>query len=445
MDAKDSTRQPNPQNSRTTQKSILNIPAQSTRRSSSTVTFRQLRMVAISMLVVSLVVSSAAGLLFGTWASTNQRVSTWIQKNIFSRNATAVSLTSAVTASQQTVSVTEDSATVDVVKDASPAVVSIVITQDLSKLYSSNNGFPFGFFYDSSQLPQGQQEVGAGSGFIISADGLILTNKHVVSTAEADYTVVLSDGTKYKATVVATDPLNDIALVKIDATNLPTLTLGDSNSLQIGQTVIAIGNTLGQYQNTVTRGIISGLSRTVTAGDNTGSSETLQNIIQTDAAINSGNSGGPLLDITGQVIGMNTAVNASGQSVGFAIPINQVKKDIQSVQTSGKIVTPYLGIRYVLINSDIAQQNTLSVDYGAWVTSGNQSISPVVAGSPAEKAGIIADDIILEIDGQRVDSSHNLSDQIQQHNVDDSISLKILRNGKEITISAKLAEAPTQS
>jgi serine protease Do len=411
-------------------------PAKPTNQS-ITLSVQLLRNMMVGVLVISLVFGSLAGILFGTLAGTNSSVAKWVQRNIFGQTIAQTSAASVT--SQQTLSVTEDSATVDVVKKGSPAVVSIVITQDLSKIYSAS---PFNFIFSNNQQQQGQQEVGAGSGFIISSDGMILTNKHVVDTTDAQYTVVMNDGKKYDAKVLATDPLNDVALVKIDASNLPVVELGDSDSLQIGQTVVAIGNALGEYDNTVTKGVISGLARTVTAGDGQGQSETLQNIIQTDAAINFGNSGGPLLNLAGQVIGVNTAINQSGQLVGFAIPINQVKKDIQSVQQSGKIVRPYLGVRYLLINSEIAQQNKLTVDYGALIVRGSTTADvAVVPGSPADKAGLVENDIILEINGQKIDENHALTDQLQQFNPGDTVSLKILHDGLEKTIQATLGEA----
>ncbi|MFA6552823.1 MAG: trypsin-like peptidase domain-containing protein [Patescibacteria group bacterium] len=407
------------------------------------VTYDQLRNLAIAVLVVSLLVGALSGLVFGAWASTDSSVSSWVQKNIF-RNSNTTSVASTGSITPQTLAVTEDSATVDVVKKASPAVVSIVITQDLSKIYnnSGSNLSPFGDLFNFGTPSQGQQEIGAGSGFIISSDGLIMTNKHVVSTTGAEYTVVMNDGKKYSAKVLATDPFNDVAVVKIDATDLPTLALGDSSTVQIGQSVIAIGNALGQYQNTVTKGVVSGLSRTVTAGDGSGQSETLQDIIQTDAAINSGNSGGPLLDLAGQVIGINTAVNSSGQLVGFAIPINQVKSAVESVKKNGTIVRPYLGVRYVIINSDVAEKNKLSVDYGAMVVRGaDQTEFAVIPGSPADKAGIVENDIILEVNSQKINEEHPLASELQKYNVGDSVTLKISHAGTEKTVSVKLEQA----
>jgi len=410
------------------------------------VTALQLKKMIVLILVASVIFGGIAGILFGTLAGSNSSVSSWVQKNIFGK--TTAQTSASTVADQKTLAVTEDSATVDVVKKASPAVVSIVITQDLSKIYSTTNPdtFPFDDFFDfnfpTQQDNQGKQEVGAGTGFIISADGLILTNKHVVSTEGGEYTVVMNDGKKYDATVVDTDPFNDVALVKIDAQNLTTVELGDSDALQIGQTVIAIGNTLGEYRNTVTKGVISGLARTVTAGDGRGQSETLEDIIQTDAAINFGNSGGPLLNLAGQVIGVNTAINQSGQLVGFAIPINQVKKDIDSVQKNGRIVRPYLGVRYLLINEEIASQNKLSVDYGALIVRGSSSSElAVIPGSPADKAGLVENDIILEVNSQKIDQDHSLAGQLQKYDVGETIELKVLHQGEEKTISATLEEA----
>jgi len=327
-------------------------------------------------------------------------------------------------------------------------VVSIVISQDLSEISSNNsNTFPFGDLFqfnlpENYQQPQGEQEVGAGTGFIISSDGLILTNKHVVDTDNAKYTVVMNDGQQYEATVVDTDPFNDIAMIRIDAKDLPVAEFGDSDSLVLGQSVIAIGNTLGQYSNTVTKGIVSGLSRTVTAGDGNGSSETLEDIIQTDAAINFGNSGGPLINIEGQVIGVNTAISQDGQLVGFAIPINQVKNAVDSVIAEGKIVRPYLGVRYVLLNEDIANKNNLDVDHGALIVRGStESDLAVIPGSPADKAGLEENDIILQVNDQEINTDHSLSKQLQKYKPGDTVTLQVRHDGEDKTVQAVLEEA----
>lgn len=400
----------------------------------------------IVVVILSFLIGGISGALFSGWLASNSQAMTWVQETLFGQPAGSVAAGSV--SAERTLKVTEDSATVDVVKKVSPAVVSIVITQDLSKIYgnASQNISPFDRFFNittpTPTIPEGQQEVGAGTGFIISADGLILTNKHVVSTDNAQYTVVTNDGTKYDATVLDTDPLNDIALIKIDAKDLPMVELGDSDPLQIGQTVIAIGNTLGQYSNTVTKGVVSGLARTVTAnGGSSGASETLEDTIQTDAAINLGNSGGPLLNLAGQVIGVNTAINSSGQLIGFAIPINQAKRSIDSVKQFGKIIRPYLGVRYIVINEAVAKENNLTIQYGALVVRGAKATDlAVIPGSPADKAGLVENDIILEVNSQKIDEDHSLAKQLQKYNVGDTITLKVLSKGVEKTVTAILEE-----
>lgn len=355
----------------------------------------------------------------------------------------------------RTIQVNEESAIIDVVKRANPAVVSIIISKDLNKIpgYSTSSPFdfgPFSFdpFFQSRNPDSGSssnnsqpniQQIGGGSGFIISADGLIVTNKHVVEDTAATYTVLTNDGKKYDATVLSRDPVNDLVLVKISASGLSTLTLGDSTKLQIGQDVVAIGNSLGQYQNTVTRGIVSGIGRTITAGDATSSSsEQLEGVIQTDAAINPGNSGGPLLDIGGSVIGINTAIDSQGQLVGFAIPSADIKADLASFQKFGQIVKPFLGIRYVLVNQTIQEQNKLSVNYGALVLSGGTVATPaVVSGSAADKAGIKEGDIILEVNGQKIDENNSLAGYLKNFNPNDVVKMKVLSGSvtKDITVT----------
>jgi serine protease Do len=356
---------------------------------------------------------------------------------------------SSVPSISQQISVSEDSATIDVVKKASPAVVSIVISQDVSKIpgYGINNDPFFNFFYNNGQSQSNSttpniQQVGAGSGFFISADGLIVTNKHVVDNAQASYTVLTTDGKKYTATVLSRDPVNDLAIVKIDIRNAPFLQLADSSKIQVGERVIAIGNSLGQYQNTVTSGIVSGIGRKVVAGDATGS-EQLSNVIQTDAAINPGNSGGPLLNITGQVIGINTAIDQQGQLVGFAIPSNEIQKAVASFQKNGKIIRPFLGVRYVIITQDIADQQKLPKNYGALIVS-NQAGSggAVVPGSPAEKAGLQAGDIILQVNGKNVDENNTLSDLLNSYNPGDTVTLQVYHTGQTKDVKVVLSQAP---
>jgi len=347
---------------------------------------------------------------------------------------------------------------VSVVEKVSPAVVSIIITKDLPVLeeyYQEYN--PFGddeflrrFFGDdffSFKIPRYRQkgtekkEIGGGTGFIISSDGLILTNKHVVADEKAEYTVLLNEGEKVSAQVLARDPVQDIALLKIDKTNLPTVKLGDSDKLKIGQTVIAIGNALGEFRNTVSVGVISGLRRSITAGNQFGQSEYLPEVIQTDAAINQGNSGGPLLNLRGEAIGINVAMAQGAENIGFALPINRVKRDIQQVKKEGRITYPFLGVRYLIITPQIQQKNQLPVSYGALVVRGNQPDEvAVVPGGPADKAGIVENDIILEVNGEKVTSENTLSELIQKHQIGEKVVLKVLHKGEEKNIEVELGE-----
>ncbi len=350
----------------------------------------------------------------------------------------------------ETLNLKEESATVEVVKQVSPAVVSIIAKKDFSKVFGNEDQQSpfydlFGFPFFQPTQPQGNGQVGSGSGFIISSDGMILTNKHVATIPGADlFTVIMNDQKTYDAKVIATDPATDIALMKIDVKDLPTIELGNSDSVQAGDTVIAIGNVLGQYRNSVTKGIISGLARTIKAGDGAGNVETLSNVIQTDAAINSGNSGGPLLNLAGQAIGINTAIDREGQLIGFAIPINVAKRDVESLKKTGKIERPYLGIRYSIINQQVKEANNLTVDYGALVVRGNTvNDLAVIPGSPADKAGIVENDIILEMDGQKITEDYDLAQALQDKEIGQSVTLKIQSKGQDKTIQVKLEARPS--
>jgi serine protease Do len=349
-----------------------------------------------------------------------------------------------------------DAATIDVVKKTSPSVVSIIISKKVKDLYSANSGiapdlnnfFEFGWPFNyrlqqpelSPEEAEKKQEIGGGSGFIVSEDGLILTNKHVVIDDLAEFEVVTYDNQKYPAKVLAKDPINDLAVLKIDAKDLKPLTLGDSDKIEIGQTVIAIGNSLSEFRNTVTRGVVSGINRRVEAGG-AGISEVLEEAIQTDAAINPGNSGGPLLNLAGEVIGINTAISQSGQLIGFAIPINGAKQVIESIKETGKIVRPFLGVRYIILNKQIAEANKIAVDYGALIVKGAKPEDlAVVPGSPADKAGLVENDIILELNGEKVDDNHSLARMLAKSEPGQEVELKIWHKGEEKTVKVKLEE-----
>lgn len=351
--------------------------------------------------------------------------------------------------------VSEESAVIDAVKKAAPAVVSIIATADVPKLERCfRNGFG-GFGGMQFQIPSTcqngteKQQISSGSGYLVTADGYIMTNKHVVSEAAGtEYTVVLNDDAHKDKTVVAkvlaTDPTNDIAVLKIEETGLPFLTFADSDSIQVGQTAIAIGYALGQFENTVSKGVVSGLARSIEAGNGRMQSERLSGIIQTDAALNPGNSGGPLLDIQGNVIGMNVAV-ASAQSIAFAIPANDVKAVFESVRDTGKIERAFLGIRYVPIDAELQAQQGLAYDYGALVVRGDATTDSAISpGSPAEKAGILENDILLEWNGQKIDENHAIADLVNGTKVGDSVTIKISRKGEEKTVTVILAARPTE-
>jgi len=349
----------------------------------------------------------------------------------------------------------EEAAIIDVVKKSTPAVVSIIISKNvpiLEQCYKqgtspfSDDPFFQQFFPDLNfQVPSmcqngfKKQDVGGGTGFIVSENGLIVTNKHVVVDEKADYTVLTNDGEKYPAKVLVRDPLQDVALIKIEKTGLVPLVLGDSDKVVLGQKVIAIGNALGEFRNTVSLGIVSGLSRTIQASGGDGFSETIDKVIQTDAAINPGNSGGPLLNLRGDVIGIDTAMAQGAQSVGFALPINRAKKDIKDYNLLGKVVYPFLGVNYAMIDKQVQKDNKLSVSEGAWVH-GSSSKKAVVVGSPADKAGIKEGDIILEVDNVKVSSQHPLSELIQARSVSDVLTLKILRAGQNLEVKVTLEE-----
>ncbi|MBZ9572291.1 trypsin-like peptidase domain-containing protein [Patescibacteria group bacterium] len=335
----------------------------------------------------------------------------------------------------------QEQAIIGVVKEVSSAVVSIVITKNLpviEKYYIKP------FEEEPFQIPQYRQriekkEIGGGSGFIVSEEGMILTNRHVVEDKEAEYTVLTNDGRSFEAKVLARDPGQDLAIIKIEGGDFSTVGLDDSSNLQIGQTVIAIGNALGEFKNTVSVGVISGLGRTVTASGG-GLVEILEDVIQTDAAINKGNSGGPLLNLKGEVIGINTAMALGAENIGFAVPINKAKRAIEQVKTLGKIVYPFLGIRYILITDGIQRENDLPVNYGVWIKKGERGEPAIFPGSAAEEVGLKENDILLEFNNEKITPENSLAKIIMKYNPGDKVILKILRNGEEKTIEATLGE-----
>ena len=347
-------------------------------------------------------------------------------------------LAKTTTAQKQQFISNESQLIAQIAKDVGSSVVSIDTSSE------TNVTDFFGFVFP-------QRQSGAGTGFVIRDDGVIMTNRHVVPARTQKVSVTMSDGTRYDDVEILgrtaqTNSL-DVAFIKIrdlKSKKLPAVTLGDSAKMQVGDRVIAIGNALGQFQNTVTAGIISGHGRDVIASDQSGTAaENLSDLFQTDAAINSGNSGGPLVNINGEVIGINTAIAGGAQNIGFAIPINDVKGLVNGVLSTGQLKQPYLGVRYVALTDDLAYQNNLDVTRGAYIVPSNDN-SGVVSNSPAQKAGLKEKDIITKVNDISIDDKTSLTSALSQFKVGDSIKLTVVRDEKTITVNVTLEEAPNQ-
>lgn len=363
--------------------------------------------------------------------------------NTFQRLSERIPLQNFTNTSHETIRVvSEESVVIDVVTSVGPSVVTIAATRP-ERAFEDD---PFSFFgfpqFEDEEDPSPEN---IGSGFVLSEDGLIVTNKHVVSNPEITYSIVTNDELRYEITQIYRDPLNDIAVLQVDMSQnegrgLRPVTLGNSDELQVGQMAIAIGTPLGEFNNSVTKGIISGLGRGIVAGSPfEGFVERLDNVIQTDAAISPGNSGGPLLNSKGEVIGVNTAVSGGGENLGFALPINLVKEALDTFNQTGRFDRPYLGVTYRMIPRSIALQN--DVPQGALVQS-------VVEGSPASEADMSIGDIILEVDGKRItESDGDLATVIAEHHVDDIVEIRLWKdrnNGEEVTVSVTLGNATEQ-
>lgn len=384
--------------------------------------------VATGLIVLGFIVSMAAGFLggyMGARAEKDDGVPT-----------------SANISQQRQIAASQGDLIASIAKNVGPSVVSVnVVTQSA----------PTSDFFGFTQ-PGGEEEA-AGTGIILSSEGVIITNRHVVPAGTSSVSVTLADGTKFDDVSILGrtsdgDSL-DIAFLKINDTKghkLVPAVIGDSGKVSVGDTVVAIGNALGQFDNTVTSGIISGYGRTVTASENgslTANAENLDDLFQTDAAINQGNSGGPLVNTNGQVIGINTAVSGEGQNIGFAIPINDVSGLIKQVLSTGKFQRPYLGVRYVTLTADVAKHYNLDVTNGAYIVPAVDASQPsVISGGPADKAGVQEGDIITAVDGTKIDERHSLTSLIGQHAVGDTVHLAIQRNGKNMTFDATLQAMP---
>lgn len=322
---------------------------------------------------------------------------------------------------------TEESVVINVAEEVSPSVVTVSIQTPARRIIEFS---PFGGL---KPRIEGGQPQDIGSGFIVDSNGLVVTNKHVVADASATYRVVIQDGTEYEVSQISRDPSNDIAILKINASGLNAVELGDSTNLKVGQFVIAIGTALGEFRHTVTTGVISGLGRGITAGSVfEGFVERLDDVIQTDAAINPGNSGGPLLNSAGQVIGVNVALAQGAENIGFAIPINIVNEGLAQFRETGKFASkPFLGVTYQMISQKTAILN--NVPEGAYVLE-------VVEGSPAETSGIQPDDIITKMDGEELTEDNSLAEVITKKKTGDRVTLEIWRGGETLQLTATLSE-----
>ncbi len=340
----------------------------------------------------------------------------------------------------------------EIVKKVLPATVTIVISKKFNEIEKEAlKSFPeVPFWMKRQELDflkqqtdkQGMLKVGNGSGFIVDPSGIVVSNRHIVNDLKGSYTVITSDGKKYPTTILARDPLSDIAILKIENGGpLPFLSLGDSNHVELGEPVITVGNALGLFQNTVSAGIISGLSRSIAAQiDAKSPMQEIHGLIQTDAAINPGNSGGPLINMHGKAIGINVAIIQGAQNIGFSLPINALKKDLDDLRNYGRIRQPFLGVHYITITDEIRDRLKLPADNGALVISPNPYAKSVIPKSPAAAAGIKDGDIIVECNNARMTAEKTLGDMLEKSSIGDTIQMKVLRKNKTFFVKATLEE-----
>ncbi len=347
----------------------------------------------------------------------------------------------------------EKSQTIDTIKSVMPAVVTIVIKKSLENLKKemAESGIYKGRKtkdISTISIPKdkidarGMVQIDGGSGFIVDKTGIILTNKHVVSEPDAEYTIITNDNAEHTGEILARDPVDDVAIIKITSKKkLPFLKLGDSSKLNLGQTVFAFGNALGIFKNTVSMGIISGLSRSIIAYPSPNApGKEMRGLIQTDAAINPGNSGGPLTDLFGNVIGINAAIISDAENIGLAIPVSAAVRGFNDLKKYGKIRRPLLGLHYTPIYKDLAEKLDLPVGYGALVMRDHPVERAVIPGSPADVAGIIEDDIILEWDGNKISPEKGILDFLEKCSVGQSVEITLLRDGEERKMTLTLGE-----
>jgi len=382
----------------------------------------------VTLMIVVISISALFGALFGAFSGLVFSQQKGLVEGVADQFGVDLELTSELDDQQVEdhiiKMIEEETATISVVEKVTPAVVSVIAKREYS-----------------GELV----EIGGGTGFFVSSDGLVMTNKHVINSDGVIYSILTNNGDEYPVEIVAKDTLYDLAVLQVvleegEEADFPIVELGDSDTIKNGQTVIAIGNALSEYQNSVTKGVISGTGRRVVAG-NYYSTEVIEGAIQTDAAINPGNSGGPLINLLGKVIGVNTAISSAGEGLGFAIPINLAVKIVNDVVEYGHIVRPWLGVRYIMIDEFIAEENGLDSDYGALIVSGQGSEDyAIVPGSPADLGGLQEGDIIISLNDIAINEDSSLSKQINLYAPGDLISLTVVRQGEQITLQAELAE-----
>lgn len=336
------------------------------------------------------------------------------------------------------------------IEEVNPAVVSVIVTKNMPVYENYYESFNPGVSLNSYSIPRvrengiKEKEVGGGSGFVVSNDGMIVTNRHVVDYDDAKYSILLNTGESYEVKVLARDPQFDIAILKITEPPEKALTFvkfGNSDELKLGESVIVIGNALAEFRNSVSVGVVSGLARTVTASDMMGNYEQLDQVIQTDAAINPGNSGGPLLNTKGEVVGVNVATTKDFKNISFALPSSVVEKVVDSVREYGEIIRPFMGVSYIMLNEHIAELNNLSISFGALITNNNNvNQLAVMPGSPADKSGILDGDIIISIDGVSLEDK-DLSKVLRGKEVGQEIKIELVREGEQKVISLTLNKA----
>jgi S1-C subfamily serine protease len=346
---------------------------------------------------------------------------------------------------------TEEQKRIEVIEQSLPAIVSISVSKNIDELSAKKPTRVFPVFERAKQesdnladrIDGDQLDFGGGSGFLVDASGIVVTNIHVIKQKSLRYDITLHNGTTHLATLIDTDPVHDVAYLRMNSAGpFHALPLGDSAEVKVGQTVYAIGNVLGVFPETISRGIVSGLGRAIEAHSED-RKETLRALIQTDAAINPGNSGGPLIDSEGRVIGVNAANVSQAENIGFAVPINAIKNDIEDIKRYGKIKRAYLGVRHIILTPAIARGMNYPVTQGILVTSPSDKQLAVIPKSPADKAGLRENDIIISINETPLTEQYTLEDFLEDAEGGSEAKIKIMRNGKEVELIATLLERPT--